>query len=63
MARKIRERVDDPIVAEKLVPKNHGFGMRRVPLESGEKKIVPTREVRVGSCSPRVARAVSAAHR
>jgi cation diffusion facilitator CzcD-associated flavoprotein CzcO len=35
VARKIRERVRDPVVAEKLIPKNHGFGTRRVPLESG----------------------------
>lgn len=35
MAKKIRERVHDPVVAEKLIPKNHGFGTRRVPLESG----------------------------
>jgi cation diffusion facilitator CzcD-associated flavoprotein CzcO len=35
IARKIRQRVKDPVVAEKLVPKNHGFGTRRVPLESG----------------------------
>jgi cation diffusion facilitator CzcD-associated flavoprotein CzcO len=35
LARKIRERVKDPLVAEKLIPKNHGFGTRRVPLESG----------------------------
>ena len=35
LARKIRERIKDPAVAEKLIPKNHGFGMRRVPLESG----------------------------
>jgi cation diffusion facilitator CzcD-associated flavoprotein CzcO len=35
VARKIRERVTDPAVAEKLIPKNHGFGTRRVPLESG----------------------------
>ena len=35
IARKIRERVKDPAIAEKLVPKNHGFGMRRVPMESG----------------------------
>jgi cation diffusion facilitator CzcD-associated flavoprotein CzcO len=35
LARKIRERVKDPAVADKLVPKSHGFGMRRVPLESG----------------------------
>ena len=24
-----------PVVAEKLIPKNHGFGTRRIPLESG----------------------------
>jgi cation diffusion facilitator CzcD-associated flavoprotein CzcO len=35
VARKIGERVKDPVVAEKLIPKNHGFGTRRVPLESG----------------------------
>jgi cation diffusion facilitator CzcD-associated flavoprotein CzcO len=35
IARKIRERVKDPALAEKLVPKDHGFGTRRVPLETG----------------------------
>src|SRR5215472_2076710 len=35
IARKLRQRVKDPAVAEKLIPKNHGFGTRRVPLESG----------------------------
>ncbi|KAF7591094.1 hypothetical protein BBP40_001993 [Aspergillus hancockii] len=35
MADKIRQRVNDPGVAESLIPKNHGFGTRRVPLESG----------------------------
>ena len=35
MANKIRSRVHDPATAEKLIPKNHGFGTRRVPLESG----------------------------
>jgi len=34
-ARKIRERVKGPAIAEKLIPKNHGFGLRRVPLEIG----------------------------
>lgn len=34
-ARKIRERVHDQATAEKLIPKCHGFGTRRVPLESG----------------------------
>jgi cation diffusion facilitator CzcD-associated flavoprotein CzcO len=35
LARKIRQRVKNQAVAEKLIPKNHGFGTRRVPLESG----------------------------
>jgi len=35
IAGKIRQRVTDPAVAEKLIPKDHGFGTRRVPLESG----------------------------
>ena len=34
VADKIRGRVDDPKVAEKLIPKDHGFGTRRVPLET-----------------------------
>ncbi len=34
IARKIRSRVNDPVLAEKLIPKNHGFGTRRVPLET-----------------------------
>ena len=35
IAGKIRQRVKDPKVADKLIPKDHGFGTRRVPLESG----------------------------
>jgi len=35
VANKIRERVNDPKVAELLVPDDHGFGTRRVPQESG----------------------------
>ena len=34
VARKIRQRVRDPQVAEKLIPRNHGFGTRRLPLET-----------------------------
>ena len=34
IANKIRQRVKDPATAEKLIPKNHGFGTRRVPLET-----------------------------
>jgi cation diffusion facilitator CzcD-associated flavoprotein CzcO len=34
VARKIRERVKDPEIAERLIPKDHGFGTRRVPQET-----------------------------
>jgi cation diffusion facilitator CzcD-associated flavoprotein CzcO len=34
VARKIRQRVKDPKIAEKLIPRNHGFGTRRLPLET-----------------------------
>jgi cation diffusion facilitator CzcD-associated flavoprotein CzcO len=34
VVRKIRERVNDPEIAEKLIPRDHGFGTRRVPLET-----------------------------
>ena len=34
VAQKIRERVKDPRTAEALIPKDHGFGMKRVPLET-----------------------------
>ncbi|GGC29196.1 steroid monooxygenase [Siccirubricoccus deserti] len=34
VAKKIRQRVKDPKVAEMLIPKDHGFGTRRVPLET-----------------------------
>jgi len=34
VARKIRERVKDPEIAEMLIPKDHGFGTRRVPQET-----------------------------
>jgi len=34
VADKIRSRVKDPRTAEMLIPRNHGFGTRRVPLET-----------------------------
>ena len=34
VARKIRQRVHDPEVAEMLIPDDHGFGTRRVPQET-----------------------------
>jgi cation diffusion facilitator CzcD-associated flavoprotein CzcO len=34
IANRIRQRVTDPEIAEKLIPKDHGFGMQRLPLET-----------------------------
>lgn len=34
VAERIRRRVNDPAIAEKLIPKDHGYGMQRVPLET-----------------------------
>jgi cation diffusion facilitator CzcD-associated flavoprotein CzcO len=34
IAERIRGRVDDPAIAEKLIPKDHGFGVQRVPMET-----------------------------
>jgi cation diffusion facilitator CzcD-associated flavoprotein CzcO len=35
VVKKIRARVKDQKIADKLIPTNHGYGTRRVPLESG----------------------------
>jgi cyclohexanone monooxygenase len=32
IAERIRRRVKDPLTAEKLIPRDHGFGVQRVPL-------------------------------
>jgi len=32
--KKIRQRVKDPVIAEKLTPRDHGYGTRRVPQET-----------------------------
>ena len=34
VADRIRARVNDPAVAEKLIPTDHGFGLQRLPLET-----------------------------
>jgi cation diffusion facilitator CzcD-associated flavoprotein CzcO len=50
MSRKIRDRVNDPTLAEKLVPKDHGFGTRRVPLESGYYEVYNQDNVKLVDC-------------
>lgn len=32
---KIRTQIDDPDLADQLIPSDHGYGLKRVPLESG----------------------------
>jgi cation diffusion facilitator CzcD-associated flavoprotein CzcO len=52
LAEKIRAKVHDPEVAERLIPKDHGFGQKRPPLENNyyevfnlpHVKLVSTRE-------------------
>ena len=34
IADRMRQRVTDPVIAEKLIPRDHGFGVQRVPLET-----------------------------
>ncbi|MEM7094308.1 MAG: NAD(P)/FAD-dependent oxidoreductase [Actinomycetota bacterium] len=34
IAERTRQRIDDPAVAEKLIPTDHGFGIQRVPMET-----------------------------
>jgi len=70
MRRKIRERVRDPKIAEKLIPTNHGFGTRRVPLESGyyevfnqdNVRLVDLRETPIERITPAGVRTTGAEH-
>ena len=70
MRRKIRERVKDARVAETLIPTNHGFGTRRVPLESGyyevfnqpNVRLVDLRETPIEGITPRGVRTRDAEH-
>ena len=57
---KIRDRVKDPVVAEKLVPKDHPFGSKRIPLETNyyeaynrdNVRLVDVREAPIESITP-----------
>jgi len=49
VAKKIRERVKDPITAEMLIPKDHGFGTRRVPQETFYYEVYNQQNVRLVS--------------
>ena len=70
MRRKIRERVKDPAVARMLTPTNHGFGTRRVPLESGyyevynqpNVRLVDLRETPIERITPRGVKTTTEEH-
>ncbi len=70
VADKIRQRVVDPKVAEMLIPKDHGFGTRRVPQETGfyeafnlpHVRLVDVRETPVERVTPAGIRTSGAEH-
>jgi cation diffusion facilitator CzcD-associated flavoprotein CzcO len=70
IAKKIRQRVKDPAVAEKLIPKNHGLGTRRVPLETGyyevynqpNVELVDINETRIERVTPRGIKTTAGEH-
>ena len=45
--KKITERIKDPEMAKKLVPVDHGFGTRRVPMESGYYEVYNQKNVQL----------------
>ena len=47
VASKIRQRVKDPLIAEKLIPRDHRFGVRRVPMETGYYEVFNEPHVRL----------------
>ncbi|KAJ5470970.1 hypothetical protein N7530_008327 [Penicillium desertorum] len=47
VANKIRQRVNNPATAEKLIPKSHGFGTRRVSLETNYFEVYNQENVRL----------------
>lgn len=66
--KKIRERVRNPHTADKLCPRNHGFGTRRVPQETGyyevynqdNVELVDIRETPIKRITPRGVRTTRA---
>ncbi|RMZ84462.1 hypothetical protein DV738_g481, partial [Chaetothyriales sp. CBS 135597] len=60
IAAKIRARIADPALAEQLIPTDHGFGLRRVPLESGYFEVFNQPNVRLVNLARTPIAAVSA---
>lgn len=49
VANRIRGRVNDPEIAEKLIPRDHGFGVQRLPLETNYFEVYNRDNVRLVS--------------
>jgi cation diffusion facilitator CzcD-associated flavoprotein CzcO len=47
VASKIRQRIDDPKIADELIPTDHGFGVQRVPLETGYYEVFNRKNVKL----------------
>ncbi|OBH08896.1 cyclohexanone monooxygenase [Mycobacterium sp. E1747] len=47
IANRIRARVKDPSVAEKLIPRDHGFGVQRLPMETNYYEVYNRDNVRL----------------
>ena len=47
IGQRIRKRVADPAIAEKLIPQDHGFGVQRVPLETRYFEVYNRKNVRL----------------
>ncbi|MCW5656806.1 MAG: NAD(P)/FAD-dependent oxidoreductase [Burkholderiaceae bacterium] len=60
VADRIRSRVKDPVVAEKLIPKNHAFGVRRVPMETNYYEVYNQPNVRLVDAAEAPIEAVTA---
>ena len=59
VADKIRQRVKNPVVAEKLIPSNHAFGTRRVPMETNYYEVYNRDNVELVDLTEKPIRAVT----
>lgn len=70
VAKRIRARVTDPEIADKLIPQDHGFGIQRLPLETryfevynrDNVKLVDLRETPIERVTPQGIRTTAGEH-
>ncbi|MFR9804137.1 flavin-containing monooxygenase [Pseudonocardia sp. RS010] len=59
IADRIRQRVNDPVIAEKLIPRDHGFGVQRLPMETNYFEVYNRSNVRLVDLSETPVEAVT----